>query len=58
MSREQAVAARLYHRFLVYDLMRRPRWTRRLELVLNPVLGKSVVVYARRPEPAAAGTGA
>jgi SAM-dependent methyltransferase len=54
MSREQALAARLYHRFLVYDLMRRPRWTRSLERALNPVLGKSVVLYARRPEPAGA----
>jgi SAM-dependent methyltransferase len=54
MSREQALAARLYHRFLVYDLMRRPRWTRSLERALNPVLGKSMVVYARRPEPAGA----
>ncbi len=58
MSREQAVAARLYHRFLVYDLMRRPRWTRSLERLLNPMLGKSVVLYARRPDPAAAGTSA
>jgi SAM-dependent methyltransferase len=37
---------RTYHRFLVYDLMRRPRWTRLLERALNPVLGKSLVVYA------------
>ncbi len=52
VSRDKAVAARLYHRFLVYDLMRRPRWTRSLERFLNPVLGKSVVLYARRPRPA------
>jgi SAM-dependent methyltransferase len=49
VSRDGAVAARLYHRFLVYDLTRRPRWTRSLERALNPVLGKSVVVYAHRP---------
>lgn len=54
-SRDQARAARLYHRFLVYDLTRRPRWTRILERALNPVLGKSVVVYAKRPLPAPAG---
>jgi SAM-dependent methyltransferase len=36
---------RLYHRFLVWDLTRRPRTTRLLERALNPVLGKSVVVY-------------
>jgi SAM-dependent methyltransferase len=55
MSREQAAAARLYHRFLVYDLMRRPRWSRSLERALNPMLGKSVVVYAHRPGSATAG---
>jgi SAM-dependent methyltransferase len=58
MSREQARVARLYHRFLVYDLMRRPRWTRSLERTLNPVLGKSVVLYARRPNQASARTAA
>jgi SAM-dependent methyltransferase len=55
MSRDQAMPARLYHRFLVYDLMHRPRWTRNLERALNPVLGKSVVLYARRAEPVTAG---
>jgi SAM-dependent methyltransferase len=58
MSREHARVARLYHRFLVYDLMRRPRWTRSLERTLNPVLGKSVVLYARRPNQASARTAA
>ncbi len=36
---------RLYHRFLVWDLTARPRATRLLEKALNPVLGKSVVLY-------------
>lgn len=49
VKRDQAVLARLYHRLLVYDLMRHPSWTRLLERALNPVLGKSLVVYARRP---------
>jgi SAM-dependent methyltransferase len=53
MSRERALPVRLYHRFLVYDLMRRPRWSHSLERVLNPVLGKSMVLYAHRPDPAA-----
>lgn len=34
-----------YHRFLVWDLMDRPLFTRTLEAGLNPVLGKSVVMY-------------
>lgn len=35
----------LYHRFLVWDLMNRPRATRLLEGALNPILGKSIVLY-------------
>lgn len=38
----------LYHRFLVWDIMRHPRPVRFAERALNPVLGKSLVVYARK----------
>jgi SAM-dependent methyltransferase len=38
----------LYHRFLVWDLMKKPRLTRVIERLLNPILGKSLVVYARK----------
>ena len=37
-----------YHRFLVWDLMDRPAFTRALERVLNPVMGKSVVMYFQK----------
>ena len=49
VRRDDALPARLYHRFLVYDMMRRPGWSRGLERALNPVLGKSLVVYIERP---------
>lgn len=39
---------RLYQRFLEWDLMKRPLLTRAIETLLNPVLGKSVVMYFRR----------
>jgi SAM-dependent methyltransferase len=39
---------RLYHRFLVWDLMDRPWLTRTLERILNPLMGKSVVMYFRK----------
>ncbi|CAO5193111.1 Methyltransferase family protein [Frankia sp. AiPs1] len=42
-------ATRLYHRLLVWDMMRSPRVTRVAERALNPVLGKSVVLYLRKP---------
>ena len=40
---------RLYNRFLVWDIEQRPPVTRVTERVLNPVLGKSLVVYAAKP---------
>jgi ubiquinone/menaquinone biosynthesis C-methylase UbiE len=36
---------KLYHRFLVWDMMRRPALTRLLETALQPFIGKSVVYY-------------
>ncbi|WP_283134077.1 class I SAM-dependent methyltransferase [Rhizohabitans arisaemae] len=42
--------AKAYHDLLVWDIMQRPAVTRLAETVLNPVLGKSVVLYARKPE--------
>jgi SAM-dependent methyltransferase len=38
-----------YHRFLVWDITSTPRATRVADRVLNPVLGKSLVVYLRKP---------
>jgi SAM-dependent methyltransferase len=44
---------RAYHRLLVWDMMKAPRITRLAERLLNPVVGKSLVVYLRKPgEPA------
>lgn len=38
----------LYHRFLVWDIMKRPRITRLAEHLLNPLLGKSMVLYFKK----------
>ncbi len=40
---------RKYHDVLVTDMMRHPWWTAVPEKLLQPVLGKSLVVYARKP---------
>jgi len=37
-----------YHRMLVWDLMKKPLLTRSLEKLLNPIMGKSVVMYFKR----------
>lgn len=44
-SRERNLLVRQYHRFLVWDMMQAPPLIRALERALNPVLGKSVVMY-------------
>lgn len=41
--------AKAYHELLVWDIMKRPAATRIAEAVLNPLIGKSVVVYGRKP---------
>ena len=37
-----------YHRLLVWDLMKNPAVTRVLEKTMNPIMGKSVVMYFRK----------
>jgi SAM-dependent methyltransferase len=46
---DQNPAVRGYHRLLVWDIMRRPALTRVAETALNPVIGKSLVIYAKKP---------
>jgi SAM-dependent methyltransferase len=38
-----------YHRLLVWDMMARPWLTQTAERLLNPILGKSLVLYLRKP---------
>lgn len=38
-----------YHRFLTWDLMEKPWITRTADRLLNPVMGKSLVLYFRKP---------
>jgi hypothetical protein len=46
---DQHVLARTYHRLLVWDIMARPKVTRLADRALNPLIGKSLVVYATKP---------
>jgi SAM-dependent methyltransferase len=48
VDNDQATPVKLYHKLLVWDIMRGPKLTRMGEAVLNPVLGKSLVVYATK----------
>ena len=46
--REDHPLVRAWHRLLVWDMMQRPWVTRMIETVLNPVMGKSTVLYFER----------
>ncbi|MGH2753349.1 MAG: class I SAM-dependent methyltransferase [Actinomycetota bacterium] len=45
VRREDALLPRTYHRFLVWDIENGKRWVRLLERMLDPVIGKSLVLY-------------
>ena len=45
----ESLPSRTYNRLLVWDIMRKPFVTRAAEWALNPVLGKSLVMYADKP---------
>jgi SAM-dependent methyltransferase len=50
VRREHALLPRAYHRFLVWDMQTNAAPTRFLERSLNPIMGKSLVVYAARAD--------
>ncbi len=47
--------ASAYHKLLVWDIMRKPAATQLADRALNPLIGKSLVVYATKPRAAVAG---
>jgi SAM-dependent methyltransferase len=48
VDNDDSPLVRAYHRMLVWDIMKGPMTTRVGEALLNPVLGKSLVVYAAK----------
>lgn len=60
VDNDKALPVQAYHKLLVWDIMKKPLATRLAERALNPVIGKSFVVYATKPHlpEAAAATGA
>ncbi len=48
-NRDDCLPVNLYHQILTWDIMKRPRITRALDSLLNPILGKSLVLYFRKP---------
>jgi ubiquinone/menaquinone biosynthesis C-methylase UbiE len=48
-NRTDSKLVNLYHRLLVWDLMEKPKLTSFIDKLLNPVLGKSLVLYFKKP---------
>lgn len=53
-SNDEAPLVRAYHSMLVWDIERAPKVTRWTERLANPLLGKSLVLYAHKPAAAPA----
>jgi SAM-dependent methyltransferase len=51
LENTEAAPVRRYHDFLCMLIERNPRWARMTERALNPVLGKSVVLYGEKVAP-------
>ncbi len=47
-TRDDLWFVKLYHRFLVWDMMKHTWISRFLDHILNPLLGKSTVIYLRK----------
>lgn len=47
-SQDSNLLIKAYHRLLVWDLMHKPWLTQMLEKILNPIMGKSVVMYFKK----------
>jgi len=56
-SRDDHPAVAAYHRLLTWDIVKAPWVTRMADRMLNPVIGKSLVVYLAKPVGSAASGG-
>ncbi len=44
-KRESSKIVKAYHKLLVWDLLNKPWITQVIDKILNPVMGKSIVMY-------------
>ncbi|WP_232680198.1 class I SAM-dependent methyltransferase [Nocardioides sp. R-C-SC26] len=49
VENDEHPAAKAYHKLLVWEIMKQPRALRLASKVLDPVIGKSMVLYFRKP---------
>jgi SAM-dependent methyltransferase len=49
VTKDEHPLVKAYHRVLVWDIMKKPLATRLADRALNPLIGKSLVLYLRKP---------
>ena len=49
-TRDDSPAVNLYKRFLTWDILQKPFLTKFLDRFLNPLMGKSLVLYFRKKD--------
>ncbi|WP_395695561.1 class I SAM-dependent methyltransferase [Nocardioides sp.] len=50
VSNDEHFLARTYHKLLVWEIMKQPRVLQLASRVIDPVIGKSMVLYFRKPD--------
>ncbi len=48
LNRDDLTLVNLYHRFLVWDIMKKPMFTQVLSRFIDPLMGKSLVIYGQK----------
>jgi ubiquinone/menaquinone biosynthesis C-methylase UbiE len=48
LSNDKHICVKYYHDFLVWDMVHKSRWIRLIENLLNPFIGKSIVLYFQK----------
>ena len=49
-EKEQNIWVKCYHDFLVWDMVHKSQWVRLIEKLLNPLMGKSLVIYCQKTD--------
>jgi ubiquinone/menaquinone biosynthesis C-methylase UbiE len=49
-TNDEHTLVKRYHQLLVWDIMKKPALTRYAEQVLSPLMGKSIVLYLKKPQ--------
>ncbi|MCP3923988.1 MAG: class I SAM-dependent methyltransferase [Desulfobacterales bacterium] len=47
-NNDKSIPVRIYHKFLTWDIMKKPFLSRAIDKIFNPIMGKSLVLYFKK----------